>query len=978
MLLIELMDSLLDTLDRDPDFRSFHLDGQTIIIDDYLQVRPQARERLERHIRNGRIVIGPWYILQDEFLTSSEANVRNLLIGHQDAAPHGVISKLGYFPDSFGNMGQAPQLLKQADIETAVFGRGVKPTGFNNMVSDVESYESPYSEMFWESPDGSRVLGILFANWYSNGNEVPALPEAAKPYWDKKLADAAKYASTPELLFMNGCDHQPVQTDLTAALATARQLFPDVEFVHSTFDEYIAAVREKLQPEKLVTVEGELRSQRTDGWGTLVNTASARVYLKQLNAAGQTLLEKGAEPLAALARLAVGKPYPHDQLTYAWKTLMQNHPHDSICGCSVDEVHREMVSRFDKSRHTAEYIIDESLDALASAIDTTGFAAYGEQAYPFAVFNTTGWTRSLTVTIELETDKLYFRERPSIAAATAELEAMPLERERYALIDAAGREVYAAAEDLGVHFGYDLPKDQFRQPYMARRIRLSFEAAALPALGYRAYAWVKRAAGVAATEASAVAGAGTAGAAAIAAAGASIVGALASQANNQAHSLSGDQTAERSMLRTHARGMKNRHVAVEIAGNGSLTLTDQRTGRVYTDLLVYEDCGDLGNEYVFKQPNGEQPLTTREVEAQVRLIEDEPYRAVFEIVHEWQVPASADASFEEEKRRIVPFTKRQAQRTSEMVPLRIVTTVALDRDGAGLQVRSSFDNQARDHRLRVLFPSGIKAAQHAADSIFEVARRDTVPAPEWINPSNAQHQQCFVSVSDEQHGLTIAGKGLHEYEVLQDEQGTIAVTLLRAVSELGDWGVFPTPEAQCLGEQYAEFAIYPHAGDVVSSEAYAQAYQFQTPTFAVQTGVHAGSLQPEHRFLDWSGPSLALSAVKLSRTHEDLILRWFNLDRAASELSFAPGFAAGEVYRSDILERRREPIAGWAAAGATDASAAGGVSVEASNADAATAETANADGASAAAAHTEVRPSISQPVSRAEIVTYALTLDGIR
>ena len=940
MLLIELMDSLLDTLDRDPAFRSFHLDGQTIIIDDYLQVRPQAHERLERHIRDGRIVIGPWYILQDEFLTSSEANVRNLLIGHQDAAPHGVISKLGYFPDSFGNMGQAPQLLKQADIETAVFGRGVKPTGFNNMVSDVESYESPYSEMFWESPDGSQVLGILFANWYSNGNEVPALPEAAKPYWDKKLADAAKYASTPELLFMNGCDHQPVQTDLTEALATARQLFPDVEFVHSTFDEYIAAVREKLQPEKLVTVEGELRSQRTDGWGTLVNTASARVYLKQLNAAGQTLLEKGAEPLAALARLAVGKPYPHDQLTYAWKTLMQNHPHDSICGCSVDEVHREMVSRFDKSRHTAEYIIDESLGALAGAIDTSGFAAYGEQAYPFAVFNTTGWTRSLTVTIELETDKLYFRERPSIAAATAELEALPLERERYALIDAAGREVYAAVEDLGVHFGYDLPKDQFRQPYMARRIRLSFEAASLPALGYRAYAWVKHADGAAAT------GAETAG-------------------------------AEHSLLRTHARGMKNRHVAVEIADNGSLTLTDQRTGRVYTDLLVYENCGDLGNEYVFKQPNGEQPLTTREVEAQVRLIEDEPHRAVFEIVHEWQVPASADASFEEEKRRIVPFTKRQAERTTETVPLRIVTTVALDRDGAGLQVSSRFDNQARDHRLRALFPSGIRAAQHAADSIFEVARRDTVPAPEWINPSNAQHQQCFVSVSDEQHGLTIAGKGLHEYEVLQDEQGTIAVTLLRAVSELGDWGVFPTPEAQCLGEQYAEFAIYPHAGDVVSSEAYAQAYQFQAPTFTVQTSVHSGSLQPEHRFLDWSGPSLALSAVKLSRTHEDLILRWYNLDRSASELTFAPGFAAGEAYRSDILERRREPIAGWDA-GATDASAAGHVSDAASNEDAVNAETANTDAAVAASADSDARPSIRQTVGRAEIVTYALTLSDAR
>lgn len=227
MLLIELIDTLLDTLDRDPHYHSFHLDGQTIAIEDYLQVRPQQRDRLERYIREGRIVIGPWYILQDEFLTSSEANVRNLLIGHQDASKYGVISKLGYFPDSFGNMGQAPQLLKQADIDTAVFGRGVKPTGFNNTVGESDSYESPYSEMFWQSPDGSTVIGILLANWYSNGLEIPADAEEAQKYWDKKLADAAKYASTPALLFMNGCDHQPLQTDLTEAINTARKILPD-------------------------------------------------------------------------------------------------------------------------------------------------------------------------------------------------------------------------------------------------------------------------------------------------------------------------------------------------------------------------------------------------------------------------------------------------------------------------------------------------------------------------------------------------------------------------------------------------------------------------------------------------------------------------------------------------------------------------------------------------------------------------------
>ncbi|MNC42203.1 Mannosylglycerate hydrolase [compost metagenome] len=212
---------------------------------------------------------------------------------------------------------------------------------------------------------------------------------------------------------MNGCDHQPLQLDLPEAIATAQALYPEVEFVHSNFPDYLDALNAELEKGgesgtlELSSVTGELRSQRTDGWGTLVNTASARVYLKQMNQKGQTLLEKVAEPLASIAGLA-GKDYPHHLFTYAWKTLMQNHPHDSICGCSVDEVHREMVTRFDKSRHVAESIIEDSARFIAGAVDTTVFAGAVE-AVPFVVMNTTGWSRTGTVSIELDAARLYLR-----------------------------------------------------------------------------------------------------------------------------------------------------------------------------------------------------------------------------------------------------------------------------------------------------------------------------------------------------------------------------------------------------------------------------------------------------------------------------------------------------------------------------------------------------------------------------------------
>ena len=272
MLEVEFMDTLIKTLEEDADFKSFHLDGQTIMLEDYLQVRPEKKEVLKKLIKEKRIHVGPWYILQDEWLTSSEANIRNLQIGHRDAKEYGDVCKIGYFPDSFGNMGQAPQILKDANINTAVFGRGVKPTGFNNEVSDSNSYESQFSEMYWQSPDGSKVLGILFANWYNNGFEVPADEEGAKKYWEKKLSDAEKYASTNHLLFMNGCDHQPVQTDLSTAINIANDMYDNVEFIHSNFEDYVEEVNKELR-EDLAVIKGELRSQRTDGWYTLSNTA---------------------------------------------------------------------------------------------------------------------------------------------------------------------------------------------------------------------------------------------------------------------------------------------------------------------------------------------------------------------------------------------------------------------------------------------------------------------------------------------------------------------------------------------------------------------------------------------------------------------------------------------------------------------------------------------------------------------------------
>lgn len=881
--LVQLIDALLDKLDGDSEFRSFYLDGQTIILEDYLQVRPENQERLQRHITDGRLLIGPWYILQDAFLTSGEANVRNMQIGHQDAKRYGEVAQIGYFPDTFGLVGQTPQLMQQSGITNVFFGRGVKPTGFNNTVSD-DGYESSFSELIWEGPDGSKVLGILFANWYSNGNEVPVGEAEARAFWDRKLADAEKYASTSELLFMNGCDHQPVQLDLPEAIETARRLYPDMEFVHSNFPEYLQAVKQAIDNDSLSTVKGELRSQRTDGWGTLVNTASARVYLKQMNQKGQVLLEKVAEPLASFAQV-LGQDYPHHLFTYAWKTLMQNHPHDSICGCSVDEVHREMVTRFDKSRHVAESIIDDSKQAIASAVDTSVFTSFGEDALPLVVMNTTGWTRSGTLSVELDAARLYLREGFTLEETARRMKEIDLSGR--VLVDDQGNTLDVTVEDLGLLFGYDLPDDKFRQPYMCRRVKLTFLAEQVPALGLRAYAWVRRSEAAASSAVAADSGSDAA---------VSSVGS--------------------SLLRGE-RMMENEWLQVEIADDGSFSLTDKVTGRVYRDLGVYENTGDIGNEYMYKQPEGEAALTTKGLQASISILEDTSYRASLEILHDWEIPASADAKLDEEQRALVYYPERKAQRSRETVSLKLRTIISLERGGKGVHIETTIDNKAKDHRLRALFPTDLSTSVHRADSMFEIPVRDNEPALEWVNPSNTQHQQAFVDVSDEAGGagLTVANLGLNEYEVMRDGRNTIAITLLRSVGELGDWGLFPTPEAQCLGEHTVRMMLIPHSGDGMTSGAYAEAYQFQIPWTVCQTEVHEGVIATVYTPFQWESPELAFSSLKMNEETGDLLLRWYNMSNKQTELTLTSEIPKQYFYKTTIMEERQEPITGNATGG---------------------------------------------------------------
>ncbi|QIZ05582.1 alpha-mannosidase [Priestia megaterium] len=849
---IKLMNDLIDQFKKEGNmFQAFHLDGQTVLLEDYFAVHPENREIVKQLIQEKKLHIGPWYVLQDAFLTSSEANVRNLQIGIHDAKAYGHVSKIGYFPDTFGIYGQAPQLLKQAGIDTAAFGRGVKPTGFNNTVSDSPDYESPYSEMIWKSPDGSNVLGILFANWYSNGNEIPVDEAEAKKFWDVKLRDAEKYASTNQLLFMNGCDHQPLQKTIPQAIETAASLYPDYTFKHSSFDEYTEALKEAL-PEKLQVIEGELRNQRTDGWSTLVNTASSRIYLKQWNNHCQTLLEKIAEPLASMAFLA-GGTYPREYLRFMWKSLMKNHPHDSICGCSVDEVHREMETRFETVSQMGEVFVSEQAAELAGKIDTSGAP---EGGIPLVVLNTTGWNKDEVVTKTVDLEKVYFSQM--------HFEEIPIylqdkELPAYKLVDQSAKTIESQLESPVVEFGYDLPDDKFRQPFFAKRAKVSFLTENVPAFGYKTFYLIPQ---------------------------------------EQPDGQRPEQAADGGME------MENEYVHLLFHEDGTYDLTNKATGRTFHRLGIYEDTGDVGNEYMFKEAKGHEPITTKDVPAVFRFIEKSPLRTELEFTHTLTIPVSADDRLAIERNRLIWHKEREAGRLDETTTITLRTVATLEKGMKGPAFKLTIDNQAADHRLRVLFPTGLQTETHQADSIFEIVTRPNIPEKEWENPSFCHHQQRFASIKGDEMGLTVATDGLQEYEILPAD-GTIALTVLRSVAELGDWGYFPTPEAQCIGIQTAEWQVLMHEKDVIASKAFVEAYQYKVPLQVIQTSAHEGTLPADHQFVNWESEGLAWSSMKVAEECDDVMIRWFNPAPTSKSLTASiptqPDFTS---YKSTILEEQ--------------------------------------------------------------------------
>lgn len=350
MRLVKLMDKLLDILENDKDFGVFHLDGQTIVLEDYLEIRPENKERIEALIKSGKLLVGPWYCMPDEFLLSGESLIKNLQKGFKIARSYGAEPlKYGYICDIFGHIAQMPQIFSEMGIHNALLGRGTN------------EHTTPM-HFLWESPDGSRVTTFKlqdFGGYSAFCLHVLDDPDADDAVIKEKIKKYVDYeierSNVPVLLLMDGNDHTPCHEDTPKYIEMIKELYPGANVHHESVMEMCEKLKEF---ENELTVKcGELREpakvKDVPYLHLITNTLSSRYPLKKANDILQTRLEKLIQPLYALKMLNMPLTY----LELCDKYLIQNHPHDSICGCSIDAVHTDMEYRFNQGMEISDELL---------------------------------------------------------------------------------------------------------------------------------------------------------------------------------------------------------------------------------------------------------------------------------------------------------------------------------------------------------------------------------------------------------------------------------------------------------------------------------------------------------------------------------------------------------------------------------------------------------------------------------------------
>lgn len=842
-MLVDMIDKTIEILENNPDYRTFHLDSQSIVITDYLEIKPHMRERFINLVKDKRLLIGPWFILPEQFQVGGENLIRNLLIGHKICKEHGGVSKIGYSPFSWGQISQLPQIYKEFGIELIMFYRGIN------------SLESPKAEFIWEGADGTTALASRFSTmprynfyfyiyrpvvhnetpwdiehpWNKGGvlfhfaderlyNEDFFMAEYPDNYYPENIRPAVEDAinkqaddfTTPHVIWMEGHDSSGPNEKTVQIINDIRAEFPGINVIHSTLEDYAEVLSQSIDEEKASQVYGERRSAQYDlRSGNMYGyTTSARMYLKQRNFEVENFLQFYAEPFNSFAGV-VGKDIKNKYLDIAWNLLVQNSAHDSIGGCSLDTVHEDMMSRYKQVSEISTGVFERACKFFISNIDHSGkLEKYAHADYPqfLTLFNPTTYTRDETVRLMIDI--------PDQAIAGS-----------IRLINEKGE-----TQSLSILESYDvepvLEQMTNRPMYLkTRRYEVLASLTGLVPLGYTSFAVVP----------------------------------------DSFLPMEVEFIASGKKKKTK---LNNEFLQVTFNDNGTFNVFQKESGFYYNNLGAFYDEGEGGHAWVNK------PLppfvSTDESKAKVKLIENSGHSATVVIRQYLSLPSN----LKQRNNRNPDFT---------IVPVKLFVTLL--KGSRRVDMRVEVINKAESHRLRLMFPTGLKIKTHYGEGQFDVVERsnERPDTSDWVEqPMYDFPMHQFMAVSDGRNGAAIFTKGLKEYEVLPDTHNTIAITLLRSFNYV----ITPSSEenyswmkgSQCLGKQEFELAFYPFKGSWSDGNVYPEAMKYNLPVSAIISSKAKGDMPSTFSFLKIEPENLIFSCFKSaeSENSNEFVLRVYN------------------------------------------------------------------------------------------------------
>ena len=837
-MLVEAMDMLLDIFEKEPDYKHFHLDSQTLPIQDYLEIRPEKRGLLKKYISEGRLAVGPWFCLPDEFCVGGESLVRNLLLGHKIANEFGKVSKTGYSPFGWGQISQMPQLYSGFGINFASFYRGLN------------TYMAPRSEFYWEGADGSVIYASRLGQrprynmWYilqrpvfygkrdgddrrvswgaGDGIFRMADPERCEyeyrythrkyeyhsEYIEEKTRQALEEQdgewTTPHRFWSNGHDSSIPDIREARLVKDADAADENIDVFHSTvydFEQSVISCFDKSSP----VLRGEMRYPFTKGsvsalFGWIL---SARTAVKQDNFRTERLLTHYAEPMAVYASLC-GAPYPQAFIDRSYNYMLQNHGHDSIGACGRDVVYKDVKYRFRQSREIATCVLERAMMDVAGDIDLDGWS---KDEMALVLFNPAPFDRSCTVPCELEIPLEWKCDDFEIT----DVEGNICEVQKLSSIEPMYQIVQDPADAVDV------------LPVSRHSVRIDVKN--IPQMGYKTLKVTPK---------------------------------YNTRASNPKSMLSSAQT------------MENEYLSVTINRNGTLCVTDKDTGRVYDNIGYFKDTGEDGSPWEHKAPEMNEVYTTLNENAVISLAYTGGLETAYRIILNWAIPE----------------TSGEKGRSLRLAPYRIEMLVKLRKGCRWVEFETHIDNSVPNHYLQAAFPTGIAADYTYAQGQFDVVKRE-IKKPDYFLydeiPMTEKPMNSFVDICNDDEGAALLNTGLKAYEADDDRERTLYLSLLRCF----ELRIYVTPEeqnyariedgSQSFGKHTFRYAFMPHSGDWERAGVWQEAENFNKEVLIGQIAPTGHGKNPlERSFIELGENDLYISAVKRSEDNTGWVIRLFN------------------------------------------------------------------------------------------------------